>query len=418
LHGSIESDENSSLSLFNPFKQPNKLDHQASILVVKMLISTKMLTRKMKNKSCSLLLLSVALMFGLISYQTSNYMTKNFVYDHPSRRIHLEDTLNLPQHRPSSSSSSFSTARLGKNSQASIKQQAKAQPISSLDPVAISTPELVLLPYQVDKLLIQQGDSIYLRQGWDTSPVVLEEYKLLFFTTAKVGCTVWKQLFRRMMGYEDWKAENTNGKLPWNPEANGLKYLHHYSRQAASEMMTSPKWTRAIFVRDPKERFLSAYLDKVVQNPFFTRHVCCPYKMNCVSNQTSLQGFLELVQTCENNQYVYSSTIFPLFHILRFSTSSFALFCSFFVCTCTVGPRNRVVWSQSFGPTSTLSDTWTLSLPMPNDCYDELEAMTVGRSLVPWDGARQRTRNKRKLPFLHPRRQELAHATPRQPRID
>jgi Sulfotransferase family len=268
--------------------------------MVMMSQSTKVFTRKVNSKRCNLLLLSAAVMFGLISYQTSNYMAKNFDRDHPSRRAHLEDKLTLPQHLSSSSSS---TARTSSFSFASMKMRTIAQPIPPPAPTTNSTPAL-RPTVQVDDLLIQQGDSIYLRQGWDTSPVVLEEYKLLFFTTAKVGCTVWKQLFRRMMGYEDWKAENTNSKLPWNPEANGLKYLHHYSRQEASEMMTSNEWTRAIFVRDPKERFLSAYLDKVVQNPFFTNHVCCPHKMNCVSNQTSLQEFLELSQTCENNQYV------------------------------------------------------------------------------------------------------------------
>jgi hypothetical protein len=118
-----------------------------------------------------------------------------------------------------------------------------------------------------DRLLVQYGDSIYTRTGWDAAPVVLEDYKVVFFTTAKVGCTVFKQLFRRMMGIPEWQAVTTKGPhlLPWNPEVNGLRYLYHYNRTAASRMMTSPDWTRAIFVRDPKTRFLSAYLDKVVR---------------------------------------------------------------------------------------------------------------------------------------------------------
>jgi hypothetical protein len=117
----------------------------------------------------------------------------------------------------------------------------------------------------VDNLLVQQGDSIYARPEWDSAPIVLEEYKLIFFTIPKVGCTAWKQLFRRMMGYSDWKNENVNNMQPWNPESNGLKYLYQYDRVTASEMMSSPEWTRAIVVRCPKERFLSAYLDKVVR---------------------------------------------------------------------------------------------------------------------------------------------------------
>jgi Sulfotransferase family len=117
----------------------------------------------------------------------------------------------------------------------------------------------------VDNLLVQQGDSIYVLPDWDSAPIVMEQYKLVFFTIPKVGCTAWKQLFRRMMGYRDWKNENVHAMQPWNPESNGLKYLYHYDRVTASTMMTSPEWTRAIVVRDPKERFLSAYLDKIVR---------------------------------------------------------------------------------------------------------------------------------------------------------
>jgi Sulfotransferase family len=251
------------------------------------------------------MLLSAAVLISITRYQTVHYMVNNF--DHPSRRALLEDTLNLPQRISSSSSYAPRVASM-------TNQHLKVQAIEPHPAAAVtnSTPNAPIPSYQVDNLLIQQGDSIYLRQGWDASPVVLEKYKLIFFTTAKVGCTVWKQLFRRMMGYKDWKAENTNSKLPWNPEVNGLKYLYHYDRVTASEMMTSPEWTRAIITRDSKERFLSAYLDKVVQNPFFTNHVCCPHKMNCVSNQTSFEEFLQLAQTCENNQYVHGRTYLTL----------------------------------------------------------------------------------------------------------
>jgi len=125
------------------------------------------------------------------------------------------------------------------------------------------------------QLLVQEGDAIYQEGEWDMAPVVLEKYKLVFFTQAKVGCTVWKQLFRRMAGYQNWKAENTRNLLPWNPRFNGLKYLYHYDLQTASQILTDPTWTRAIFVRDPKERFVSAYLDKAVQNPHFLKRQCC-----------------------------------------------------------------------------------------------------------------------------------------------
>jgi hypothetical protein len=107
----------------------------------------------------------------------------------------------------------------------------------------------------VEPIQVNFGDHIYTRNDWDGAPVVIEKFRLIFFTSAKVGCTTWKQLFRRIMGIKDWKAEEYKTMLPWNPELNGLTYLYHYNRKKASEMMTSPNWTRAIFVRDPKERF-------------------------------------------------------------------------------------------------------------------------------------------------------------------
>jgi hypothetical protein len=131
--------------------------------------------------------------------------------------------------------------------------------------------------------VLRHNDPIYKPGAWDGAPVVLEEYKLLFFTTPKVGCTVWKQLFRRVSGYADWTmqedntVENKNPKnLPHNPSKNGLTYLYHYPPSVADAMFTDPTWTRAIFVRDPKERLLSAYLDKAVKERKYMMQHCCP----------------------------------------------------------------------------------------------------------------------------------------------
>jgi Sulfotransferase family len=152
-----------------------------------------------------------------------------------------------------------------------------------------------------DELLVQYGDFVYLTGDWDGSPIILEEFKLIFFSSAKVGCTAWKQLFRRMMGLSDWKTEEYNKMLPWNPETNGLKYLYDYDRDTASEMMTSQEWTRAIFVRDPKERFLSAYMDKVMHNNNYLQEKCCDYTGSCVGKaRGSLLGFLNVVYFCDD----------------------------------------------------------------------------------------------------------------------
>jgi hypothetical protein len=122
---------------------------------------------------------------------------------------------------------------------------------------------------------LKENDGIYKRALWDGAPIVVEEHKLIFFTIPKVGCTVWKQLFRRMAGSDDWRAHDSH--LPHNPLKNGLKYLYDYSPDQADRILMDPSWTRAIFVRDPKERFLSAYLDKVISNDGkYVRVHCCP----------------------------------------------------------------------------------------------------------------------------------------------
>jgi hypothetical protein len=96
--------------------------------------------------------------------------------------------------------------------------------------------------------------------------------------------------------------------LPHNPDTNQLKYLWQYSVSDANRIMTSPNWTRAIFVRDPKERFLSAFLDKAVGYPSFLKGKCCPSsnttqgKTNCIDEDVtqSPSGFLTLIQTCHD----------------------------------------------------------------------------------------------------------------------
>jgi len=129
-----------------------------------------------------------------------------------------------------------------------------------------------------------------MRNGWDYSPIVIEKYNLLLFTIPKNACTVIKQLARRMMGLKDWKIGND--AIPHNPKINGLRYLRSFPIEQATEMMTSPKWTRAIFLREPYTRLLSAYLDKAKKNDYVKRH--------CGKQPTSFSSFIKLISTCKD----------------------------------------------------------------------------------------------------------------------
>jgi hypothetical protein len=157
----------------------------------------------------------------------------------------------------------------------------------------------------VPELMVGKQDFIYSRQydSWDSAPVVVEEYKLVFFTVPKVACTTWKQLFRRIRGKDDWRSQDWKAELPHKPQVNGLKYLWDYSLDEATDIMTNPDYTRAIFVRDPKERFLSSFLDKVIRLPEYVNEHCCKWSKECLDSAQSLEGFLDLIKTCPNDHW-------------------------------------------------------------------------------------------------------------------
>jgi hypothetical protein len=168
-------------------------------------------------------------------------------------------------------------------------------------------PTPIILNNQTQRApIVDAKDFIYHRDPhqWDAVPVVVEEFKLVFFTVPKVACTTWKQLFRRIQGIPKWDIQDYTTGLPHNPDVNELKYLWHYSVQDANRIMTSPNWTRAIFVRDPKTRLLSAFLDKAVGNPNFIKSKCCPETQDCMGDAArALSGFLTLIQTCHDNNW-------------------------------------------------------------------------------------------------------------------
>lgn len=184
-----------------------------------------------------------------------------------------------------------------------------AQQDSQINPKSRPVHHVSITKDRATRKLVQPGDFIYYKDEsrWDSAPIVVESHKLVFFTVPKVGCTVWKQLFRRMEGYPDWQEQDGTRLLPHNPAENGLKYLYDYSIEKANEIMTSPKWTKAVMVREPKQRFLSAFLDKAVSNDHI--HImskCCQHlndPQTCIDSAQTPSGFLELIKTCEDDHW-------------------------------------------------------------------------------------------------------------------
>eukprot|EP00934_Nitzschia_sp_Nitz4_P001711 Nitzschia sp. Nitz4//scaffold218_size35881//20646//21797//NITZ4_007795-RA/size35881-processed-gene-0.19-mRNA-1//-1//CDS//3329542283//1711//frame0 len=181
---------------------------------------------------------------------------------------------------------------------------------ASVDNVtANGTPQMVMpsLPSSSNTTTLQIEPNDYIFQySWGGSPIVVEKYNLVFFTVPKVACSTWKQLFRRMMGYAKWNQPN-----PHNPKTNGLRYLFHYSTSEATHWLTDPNVTRAIFVRDPKRKFLSAYLDKAMgKGGEHVRVKCCRSikeempEDECVRlARSSLHGFLQVTANCSDTHW-------------------------------------------------------------------------------------------------------------------
>lgn len=94
----------------------------------------------------------------------------------------------------------------------------------------------------------------------------------MLFTVLKVSSTVFTQLAKRLDGNPTWP--NGCGNVQ-NPLTTNLTYLTDVPPKYAETLLLDPDWTKAIFVRDPKERVLSAYLNKAVGETEYIKMRCC-----------------------------------------------------------------------------------------------------------------------------------------------
>lgn len=123
---------------------------------------------------------------------------------------------------------------------------------------------------------------------WEGSPIVLRKFKLIFWSIPKNSCEEFKRLFRRMEGFKDWKIRYNNPRgyahagpastLPHDPSQNGLTYLYDLDAVEATAILNDKTWTKAFFWRDPMERFVSAYLDKIVNHPYHNKKLNWDFK--------------------------------------------------------------------------------------------------------------------------------------------
>ena len=132
------------------------------------------------------------------------------------------------------------------------------------------TPQTKPNPHPI-KLL--KRDLIYSTKR-NTVPIVNEEFKTIFFQMAKVASSQWTRFFLRLEDNPLWCSKDFI-RYGHNIKANGLTYLSNYTLSEAEAMMNSPEWTKVTFVRHPKPRLLSAFLDKAVEHSgYFQQNTC------------------------------------------------------------------------------------------------------------------------------------------------
>lgn len=86
--------------------------------------------------------------------------------------------------------------------------------------------------------------------------IIVPEHHLLFCFVEKVGSTSFQELFRRVRGRHE--PEQTSGD-PWFRNSYAV---HGWTKQQLECALVDPSWHKAVFVRDPVDRFVSAWSSK------------------------------------------------------------------------------------------------------------------------------------------------------------
>ena len=108
------------------------------------------------------------------------------------------------------------------------------------------------------------------------------DFRFIFFTIPKIASTPWIQLFLRLEGYKDWNADPHH--------RDGRPFLSDLSCSEIERYLNDPNWTKAVFFRDPAERLLSAYMDKIERGSYITKRL-----FNAGGGEISLNQFVEVV---------------------------------------------------------------------------------------------------------------------------
>ena len=160
------------------------------------------------------------------------------------------------------------------------------------------------------------------------SPIVLEEYKLLWFLNPKVASTSTKFLLARMLN-------QTVDPLTTKEETLQFKKLRDYPSWKAKYILGSPAWTRVMIFREPKERLLSAYLGKEQRyhdkeervSKSYLKINCCRHERirkefdNCWSRKFTFKEFIDITNKCSDMHWTRQYDIVEDFKFVNFLIS-------------------------------------------------------------------------------------------------
>jgi len=125
---------------------------------------------------------------------------------------------------------------------------------------------------------IPMGCSMVMGMGGMSGPfdrtLLFPAGKLAFCGIPKVGYSSWIQFLRFTIGAKDYQS------IPHNKADGKLLHFDRIPPKSQRHILQSDEWTKAVFLRDPAERFLSAYLDKIQNKKKSWRNIKSTTPMN------------------------------------------------------------------------------------------------------------------------------------------
>jgi hypothetical protein len=128
--------------------------------------------------------------------------------------------------------------------------------------------------------------------------IVVPEHNLLFCYVEKVGCSMFNHLFRMLRLHHPNVAEDPAevahlANFTW--WRNTPKHFN-LSKHDLENILVNPNWTKAVFYRDPRMRFLSAFRDKC-ENTRVGRSPYCERFASLGPDSSNFDSVLDQIQS-------------------------------------------------------------------------------------------------------------------------